>query len=80
MEPLIEYCEQNLAKGTELLLSDNEISENSDTVTYSCMNECALCAQTYFALFEGERLPGETPEILREKIKIAISDWKEEMG
>ncbi|GGD01041.1 DUF1450 domain-containing protein [Enterococcus wangshanyuanii] len=80
MNPLIECCEQNLASGGELLLSDPFIEENSDIVTYSCMNECVLCAQTLFVLFEGERIIGETPELLVENIKKALVAWQEEMG
>lgn len=80
MDPLIECCEQNLAKGGELLLSDPFIEENSDVITYSCMNECVLCAQNFFVLFEGERIIGDTPEELIENIKKAIINWQEEMG
>lgn len=80
MNPLIECCEQNLAKGAELLLSDPFIEENGDVISYSCMNECVLCAQTYFVLFEGERITGETPEDLVVNIKKALVLWQEEMG
>ena len=80
MNPLIECCEQNLAKGAELLLSDPFIEENGDVISYSCMNECVLCAQTYFVLFEGERITGTTPEELVENTKKAIMLWQEEMG
>ncbi|MTD38475.1 DUF1450 domain-containing protein [Erwinia sp. CPCC 100877] len=80
MNPLIECCEQNLAKGGDLLLEDTFIEENTDVVTYSCMNECVLCAQTFFVLFEGERIIGETPEELIENIKKAILLWQEEMN
>ncbi|WP_348922002.1 DUF1450 domain-containing protein [Enterococcus rotai] len=80
MNPLIECCEQNLAKGAELLLSDPFIEENGDVISYSCMNECVLCAQTYFVLFEGERITGATPEELVENTKKAIILWQEEMG
>ncbi|ALS35866.1 uncharacterized protein YuzB (UPF0349 family) [Enterococcus rotai] len=80
MNPLIECCEQNLAKGAELLLSDPFIEENGDVISYSCMNECVLCAQTYFVLFEGERITGTTPEELVENTKKAIILWQEEMG
>ncbi len=80
MNPLIECCEQNLAKGAELLLSDSFIEENGDVISYSCMNECVLCAQTYFVLFEGERITGTTPEELVENTKKAIILWQEEMG
>jgi len=79
MNPLIECCEQNLAKGSELLLSDDYINQNGDVISYSCMNECVLCAQTYFVLFEGERITGDTPEELLLKVKKAIELWQEEM-
>lgn len=79
MNPLVECCEQNLSKGNFALSEDLFIQENSDLVTYSCMNECVLCAQTFYALFEGERITGETPEELIEKVKRAISSWQEEM-
>lgn len=80
MNPLIECCEQNLAKGAELLLNDSFIEENGDVISYSCMNECVLCAQTFFVLFEGERIIGETPEQLVENVKKAIVTWQEEMS
>ncbi|WP_430598113.1 DUF1450 domain-containing protein [Enterococcus sp. AZ177] len=80
MNPLIECCEQNLAKGAELLMNDLFIEENGDVISYSCMNECVLCAQTFFVLFEGERITGATPEELVENIKKAIVQWQEEMG
>ena len=80
MNPLIECCEQNLAKGAELLMNDPFIEENGDVISYSCMNECVLCAQTFFVLFEGERITGATPEDLIVNVKKAILLWQEEMG
>lgn len=80
MNPLIECCEQNLAKGAELLMNDPFIEENGDIVSYSCMNECVLCAQTFFILFEGERIVGRTPEELVENVKKAILLWQEDMN
>lgn len=80
MNPLIECCEQNIAKGNALLLDDPFIQQEADLITYSCLNECVLCAQTYFVLFEGERITGETVEELIEKVKTAIKQWNEEMA
>ncbi|MGC6769577.1 DUF1450 domain-containing protein [Enterococcus sp. LJL128] len=79
MNPLIECCEQNLAKGGSLLLENPFINENSDLITYSCINECVLCAQSFYVLFEGERISGQTPEELLEKVKEAIYQWQNEM-
>ena len=80
MNPLIECCEQNLAKGADLLLADVFIQENGDIVTYSCMNECVLCAQTFYVLFEGERISAATPLALVESVKKALREWHQEMG
>ncbi|MBL1228951.1 DUF1450 domain-containing protein [Enterococcus sp. BWB1-3] len=80
MNPLIECCEQNLAKGAAALLEDSFIQQNADVVTYSCMNECVLCAQTYYVLFEGERISDQSTEHLTEKVKQAIIDWHKEMN
>lgn len=79
MNPLVECCEQNLAKGAAALLEDPFIQQNAEIITYSCMNECALCAQTYYVLFEGERISDYSTEQLAEKVKQAILDWQEEM-
>lgn len=80
MNPLVECCEQNLAKGGQIVVDDPFIEANSDVVTYSCMNECVLCAQTFYVLFEGERITGETPEQLVLAVKQAIVAWQEEMN
>ncbi|MBP1048503.1 DUF1450 domain-containing protein [Enterococcus sp. BWM-S5] len=79
MNPLIECCEQNLSKGDFVLSENKFLQENSDLITYSCMNECVLCAQSFYALFEGERVTGKTPEELIEKLTAEIYRWQEEM-
>lgn len=79
MNPLIECCEQNIAKGNQLLLTDGFINENTDVITYSCMNECKLCAKYDFVLFEGERLIANSPEELKVKIDQAILNWQNEI-
>lgn len=80
MNPLIECCVQNLSKGAELLVSDSFIQENSDLITYSCLSNCVLCSQKFYVLFEGERIIGDTPELLLDKIKKAINEWHAEMA
>lgn len=78
MDPLLEFCEQNLAQGSQLVLDDEEITSQVETLTYSCMNECTLCAQKYFAFFEGERLVADSPEELKQIVRKAIKSWQEE--
>ncbi|MGM0123474.1 hypothetical protein IGI37_000840 [Enterococcus sp. AZ194] len=78
MDPLLEFCEQNLAQGSQLVLEDEEITGQVDIQTYSCMSECTLCAQKNFAFFEGTRLAADSPEELKQKITQAIKSWQEE--
>ncbi|MBP2100740.1 DUF1450 domain-containing protein [Enterococcus rivorum] len=79
MNPLIECCEQNLAKNNQSLFSDEFINVNADVVTYSCMNQCSLCARNNYALFEGELIIAESSEELIEKLKVMILAWQKEM-
>lgn len=80
MDPLLEFCEQNLAQGSQLVIEDAEVTDNCDVMTYSCMNECTLCAAKPFAFFEGERLVADTPQELLVIVKAAIKAWHEEYG
>ena len=79
MNPLIECCQQNLAKNDQSLLSDEFINANADVVTYSCMNECNLCARNNYALFEGELVIADSSEELIAKLKEMILVWQNEM-
>ncbi|KAF1298311.1 hypothetical protein BAU15_13610 [Enterococcus sp. JM4C] len=78
MDPLLEFCEQNLAQGSQLILEDTAVTSQVEILTYSCMNECTLCAQKNFAFFEGERLVADSPEALKEEILKAVKSWQEE--
>lgn len=76
MNPLIECCEQNLSKSNQSLLANDFITTHGDVITYSCMNECQLCANNDYALFEGEVIIANSPEELKEKLKNKIVDWE----
>ena len=78
MKPLLECCDQNLANGTRALLEKSGINLRVDLVTYSCMNECVICAQFYSALFEGEPIVDATLEGFEEKLLQKIADWESE--
>lgn len=79
MNPIIECCEQNLTKSNQSLLSDKFINENADVITYSCMNECRLCAENEYALFEGELVTANSSEELKGKLEKKILEWQNEM-
>lgn len=80
MDPLIECCQQNIAQNNQTILSDDFINENADVITYSCMNECLLCAQKNYALFEGEFVIADSSNELKEKLTSVILAWQKEMN
>ncbi|MHC5375668.1 DUF1450 domain-containing protein [Enterococcus sp. LJL120] len=80
MDPLLEFCEQNLSAGSQLVIDDAFVSENCDIMTYSCMSECTLCGMKPFAFFEGERIAANTPEGLLVSVTAAIKEWQAEYG
>ncbi|WP_414842197.1 DUF1450 domain-containing protein [Enterococcus saccharolyticus] len=78
MFPLVEFCETNLAEGSQLVMDELETMEEVDVMTYSCLSECTLCAQKPFCFFEGERLAAETPEKLLILVKEKLVEWQED--
>lgn len=78
MFPLVEFCQTNLAHGTQMVLDAVEMMEEVDVMVSSCLSECSYCAQRPFCIFEGERLGAETPEALLLLVQQSIHEWQEE--
>ncbi|WP_207942321.1 hypothetical protein DOK78_001056 [Enterococcus sp. DIV2402] len=78
MFPLVEFCETNLAEGSQVVMDALESLEDVDVMMYSCLSECTLCAQKPFCFFEGERLAAETPAQLLHLVKDKLVEWHEE--
>jgi uncharacterized protein YuzB (UPF0349 family) len=68
VQPIIEFCISNLANGSHKALAKLEKDPNLDVVEYSCLSYCTKCAQSLFALVNGEVVIGETPDELVENI------------
>lgn len=79
MNPLIEFCEQNLASGTAEIAEQAYFQEMSDIVTYSCLNECVLCAQRPFAIFEGELVTATSVAELEQALRQLVEEWHHDM-
>lgn len=78
MFPLVEFCESNLAEGSQLVLDELEKMTDVEVFSYSCLSECTLCAQKPFCLFEGERLAAPTPEQLLLLVQEKLAEWRED--
>jgi len=68
IQPIIEFCISNLASGSQKALEILEKDPNLDIIEYSCLSYCTRCAETLFALVNGEIVTGDTPEQLVENI------------
>ncbi|HZG72505.1 MAG TPA: YuzB family protein [Chondromyces sp.] len=68
MMPIVEFCISNLANGAQKALEILERDPNLDVIEYGCLSYCTKCAQSLYALVDGEVVEGNTPEELVENI------------
>ncbi|MBN8235518.1 YuzB family protein [Halobacillus kuroshimensis] len=68
MNPLIEFCINNLAEGSQKAKDELEKDPDLDVMDYGCLRNCGLCSQSNYALVEGERVIADSPEELVDKI------------
>lgn len=68
MNPIIEFCINNLASGSQKAKEILDKDDDLDVIEYGCLSHCGLCAQSLFALVNGERVTGETPDELVENV------------
>jgi uncharacterized protein YuzB (UPF0349 family) len=68
IKPIIEFCVSNLASGAQRAREILEKDPDLDIVEYSCLGYCGKCAETLYALVNGEMVTGETPEDLVKNI------------
>ncbi|WML45886.1 YuzB family protein [Neobacillus sp. PS3-40] len=68
IKPIIEFCISNLANGSQKAREVLERDPNLDVIEYGCLGHCGICAVSLFALVNGERVTGKTPEELVENI------------
>lgn len=66
----IKFCENNFQFGTEEIIPilEEEMS-NVRIEVHSCIGFCDDCANSPFALIDGEILQADTPEELLDEIK-----------
>lgn len=74
MNPLIEFCVNNLLSGSEQALKELENDERLDVVSYDCLTYCDTCATSPYALVEGEIIRGNTPDELIHNIYTYLYD------
>jgi uncharacterized protein YuzB (UPF0349 family) len=64
MKPIIEFCISNLTSGSQAVLEKLEKDPNLDIIEYGCLGYCGRCYESLYALVNGEKVIGETPDEL----------------
>lgn len=68
MRPIIKFCVSNLANGAQAAREILEKDPDLDIVEYGCLRHCGICAQTFYALVNGEVVRGKDPKELVDNI------------
>ncbi|TYR78699.1 DUF1450 domain-containing protein [Priestia megaterium] len=74
IQPIVEFCISNLASGSQKALEKLEKDPNLDIIEYGCLGYCGKCAQSPFALVNGEFVMAETPEELVDAIYVHLEE------
>lgn len=66
MNPIVEFCVNNLAQGSQAVYDklENDPNLDVDVIEYDCLTYCDLCATSLFALVDGEVVRGSNAEEL----------------
>ena len=67
-KPLIEFCLNNLASGSDVTKALLEKDAGLDVIDYGCLSYCGQCGESLFALVDGEVIKGEDAKDLVAKI------------
>ncbi|WP_239257038.1 YuzB family protein [Listeria ilorinensis] len=68
MNPIVEFCVNNLASGAQEAYDVLDKDPNIDVVEYDCLTYCDLCATSLFALVDGEIVRAASATELLERI------------
>lgn len=68
LRPIVEFCISNLANGSQRALEQLEKDPDLDIIEYGCLGYCGKCANTLFAMVNGEIVTAENAEQLVERV------------
>lgn len=77
MRAIVEFCQTNLASGTQRVKEQVEKDPSIDVVEYDCLGFCIECAANPYALVNGKIVRGKTTKELLNNIEKAIEDEEE---
>jgi uncharacterized protein YuzB (UPF0349 family) len=68
MKPIVEFCISNIANGAQDSFEKLEQDPNLDVLDYGCLSYCTQCAESLYALVNGEIVEADSPEELTQKV------------
>lgn len=68
MKPIVEFCISNIANGSQQSFEKLERDPNLDVLEYGCLSYCTKCAESLYALVNGEIVEADSPEELTQKV------------
>lgn len=74
VNPIVEFCMSNLANGSHESFEKLENDPNLDVLEYGCLSYCTICAESLYAMVNGEIVEADTPKELTERIYQFIED------
>lgn len=74
MRPIIEFCVNNMHKGTDQVMKKLEKNPEYDVIEYGCLGNCGQCYVQPFALVNGEIISANDADALYEAILQGIND------
>ncbi|MBB6177577.1 MULTISPECIES: YuzB family protein [Anoxybacillus] len=74
LKPIVEFCISNLANGSQRALEQLEKDPNLDIIEYGCLGYCGKCANTLFAMVNGDIVTAEDVEQLVERVYAYIEE------
>lgn len=74
MNPIIEFCMTNAANGSYQAMEVLEQDPNLDVIEYGCLSYCGICADSLYALVNGDVVTGESAEELVDNIYQYLED------
>ena len=65
---MVEFCVSNLANGSQKTFEVLERDPNLDVLEYGCLSYCTKCAESFFAVVNGDVVQADSTDELTKKI------------
>ncbi|GAA0464781.1 YuzB family protein [Alkalibacillus silvisoli] len=68
MNPIIEFCVNNLISGSQAAFEQLSKDPDLDVIEYGCTSHCGICAMGLFAIVNGECIMADSADELVDKV------------